>query len=155
DVRDPGLRRSCDSFERADLVADRCDLRGARFALRDFFYGLSNHRRAKPPQFRGQDHYRYRNRERDRRRDLSRGQKRPQRLAAVVRDPTQVFGQAARNRDEDNLRNFVWMKRTKFFLKRRLSIFADLKENQCLVASFDFALPAINRFNRWQNVPAG
>src|SRR5262249_14408783 len=83
------------------------------------------------------------------------GKKRPQRLAAVVRDPTQVFGQAARNRDEDNLRNFVWMKRTKFFLKRRLSIFADLKENQCLVASFDFALPAINRFNRWQNVPAG
>jgi hypothetical protein len=47
------------------------------------------------------------------------------------------------------------MKGAKFLLKRWLSIFAHFEEDECFVSGFDFFFPAVNRFNRRQDVRAG
>ena len=55
---------------RSNLVAHRGNLRRCRLAICDFFHRLSDYRRSKPVEFRGENHCRDRNRERDWRRDL-------------------------------------------------------------------------------------
>ena len=47
------------------------------------------------------------------------------------------------------------MKRAKLFLKRRLPVFAEFEEDERFVSRFDFFFPAVNRFDRRQNIGAG
>ena len=52
-----------------------------------------------------------------RRRHLFRWQETSARLTAVFGNPAQIFGQPARNWNEDDFRNFVGMQRAQFFLE--------------------------------------
>src|SRR5437588_4482870 len=47
------------------------------------------------------------------------------------------------------------MKRAESFLERGLSIFAEFKEDERLISRLNFFFPAVDRFNRWQNIRTG
>ena len=66
------------------------------------------------------------------------------RLAAIIRDPTQIIGQSPCKLNEDYLRYFVWMKRLQLLLKRSLSIFPQLEKNERLISRLDLAFPSVN-----------
>ncbi len=59
-----------------------------------------------------------------------------------------------RNVCADNLRHLVGMKRTQFLLKLGVSILRHLKNHHYFGISFHFPLPAVNRFNLWNDIAA-
>src|SRR5438067_11734844 len=74
--------------------------------------------------------------------------------SAALGNPAQIFGQSTRDWNENYFWDFVCMKRAQFFLKCGLSIFAQLEEDERLIAGFDFFFPTIDRFHARQNVCA-
>src|SRR5262249_11271881 len=108
----------CDSFGRSDFVTRRSNLRRCRLALRDFFHDLPDYQRSKHGEFRRENYRRDRSRKRDWRRNLPGWQETSERLNAVLADPLQVFREPARDWNENDFRNFVWMKQSKLVLKR-------------------------------------
>ena len=154
-----------DSVRRADLAANRCDVRCCRLAVRDLLHHLPDHRCTQPVDFRGENHVvtvianvigvTIISSAADQKRRLG------WRLTASVSSPaTPSSNKSAQCHAceawiENDLRHFVGMKRAQFFLKCRLSIFAQFEKDKRFVAVLDFLLPAIDRFDARQDVRAG
>src|SRR5262249_77283 len=105
------------SFERFDLAAYRGDLRRSRLTFGDIFHHPSNHRRAKPIEFRHENHRRDRDRERDWHRNFRYWQETSAGVNAALDYPPEVFRKPAGDWNKDDLGNFIGMQRSKFVPK--------------------------------------